>query len=326
MRIMCSLRVADAALVLLSILLVGCGLKNNDTIRAVSSDSVSVIFAGDVLLDRGVRRQIERRGVNYVFSSVRDSFCKADAVVVNLECPFSDVVSPVFKKFVFRADAEWASVLPWAGITHAALANNHSYDQGGYGLTFTDNVLRKSNVIPIGYGDSLVRVAPAVITSGKHRVAVFNSVFLRLECWNKDNDQQDICRLNAAGLADVIRDYKRSNPRDFVIAFVHWGVEFMPHSSLTQQAEAMCLVAGGADAVIGSHPHVVQNADSVYGVPVIYSLGNFVFDQRRAEGRKAQMAKVVVGDSVTVYLHDVEIQRCHPVPVGRWKKFMTRKY
>ena len=71
---------------------------------------LSILFTGDVLLDRGVRPIAERRGVAYLFDSVQTEFRQADAVVVNLECPLTDTISPVNKRYIFRADADWVSM------------------------------------------------------------------------------------------------------------------------------------------------------------------------------------------------------------------------
>ena len=59
----------------------------------------------------------EHRGISYLFEEVTPIFREADAVVVNLECPLTDTVSPVNKKYIFRADARWAKDLKEAGIT-----------------------------------------------------------------------------------------------------------------------------------------------------------------------------------------------------------------
>ena len=84
--------------------------------------SLTILFTGDVLLDRGVRRVAEHKGISYLFEEVTPVFREADAVVVNLECPLTDTISPVNKKYIFRADARWAKDLRKAGITHAAMA------------------------------------------------------------------------------------------------------------------------------------------------------------------------------------------------------------
>ena len=89
----------------------------------------TILFTGDILLDRGVRQVIERQGADRLFTQEMDSlFRSADIVVGNLECPATHIKSPVQKRFIFRAEPEWLKVLRKHGITHLNLANNHAID------------------------------------------------------------------------------------------------------------------------------------------------------------------------------------------------------
>ncbi|MDR0891080.1 MAG: CapA family protein, partial [Mediterranea sp.] len=120
--------------------------------RPPEETTLSILFTGDVLLDRGVRQQIESRGVDSLFSSVSPLFHAMDATVVNLECPLTAHHTPIQKRYIFRAEPVWAKALARAGITHAALANNHSMDQGRSGLADTYQCLSNAGITPIGYG------------------------------------------------------------------------------------------------------------------------------------------------------------------------------
>ena len=94
-----------------------------------SEECLSVAFTGDVLLDRGVRQQIQKKGIEHLFESVTPLFRSLDATVINLECPVTSVRSPLHKKYIFRAEPIWAEALAQAGITHATMANNHTRDE-----------------------------------------------------------------------------------------------------------------------------------------------------------------------------------------------------
>ena len=61
----------------------------------------------------------------------------------------------------------------------------------------------------------------------------------------------------------------------WIIAFVHWGKNYAPVTNKQRQAAA-AFAAAGYDLVIGAHPHVQQPVDVIEGMPVLYSLGNFV--------------------------------------------------
>ena len=124
-------------------------------VKSVSYTEFAIAFTGDVLLDRGVRQQIQRGGVEDLFASVAPLFHQMDATVINLECPVTSVRSPLHKKYIFHAEPRWMEELVKAGISHAALANNHTMDQGRSGLTDTYQHLLSAGITPIGYGSAL---------------------------------------------------------------------------------------------------------------------------------------------------------------------------
>ena len=93
--------------------------------------STTITFTGDILLDRGVRQVIERHGADHLFSRDVDSLLHISQIVVgNLECPATRIKAPVQKRFIFRAEPEWLSVLKKHSFSHLNLANNHAIDQG----------------------------------------------------------------------------------------------------------------------------------------------------------------------------------------------------
>ena len=128
--------------------------------------AVSILFTGDILLDRGVREVINHRGVDYLFTQEVDSlFASCDYVVANLECPATTIRQPDFKRYVFRAEPEWLDVLRAHGITHLNLANTHSIDQGRAGLVDTKRNIEAAGMIPFGAGENMAEAAePLIIT------------------------------------------------------------------------------------------------------------------------------------------------------------------
>lgn len=135
------------------------------------TDSVSVTITGDILLDRGVRKVIEQKGTDAVFSPFVDSvFQSSDIVIGNLECPATKIKEPSFKQFIFRAEPEWLFTLKQHGITHLNLANNHSVDQGRAGLVDTRENVVSAGMIPIGAGRTMEEAArPVLLTSSPGR-------------------------------------------------------------------------------------------------------------------------------------------------------------
>lgn len=281
---------------------------------------LSVLFTGDVLLDRGVRPIAERRGVAYLFDSVQAEFQKSDAVVVNLECPLTDTVSPVNKRYIFRANADWAEDLRKVGITHAALANNHTNDQGRRGLQATYQHLTEAGIVPLGYGSSYEEQSePVLITKGKVQVAVFNAVMMALENWHYIEEKPGVCQPSPEHLVQTIADYREQHPDTRIVTVLHWGVEFNSFPSMNQRLLAGRLAEAGVDAIIGHHPHVVQPVDTIGQTLVCYSLGNFVFDQHPPQTRQCMMVRLNIkaGTSITMDVIPAKIEGCRPIPTAK---------
>ncbi len=281
-----------------------------------SDESLSVCFTGDLLLDRGVQEQINIKGVNSLFKYVQPVFTQYDAVAVNLECPITNVSSPVHKKYVFRGDPAWLPALVEAGITHAAMANNHSYDQGRDAMTETRQLLTDAGIQVIGFGtDQTEACSPTIIRKGHTQVAIFNSVLLPLENWVYLDDKPGMCQATIDDLVKNIQAYKLTHPQCYAVALLHWGVEYALHPTEEQRRQARRLLDAGADAVVGHHPHVVQDVEQYHGKLIIYSLGNFVFDAHRPDAQQGLMAGLTFkNNGVFVNFHPIDIRQCTPIP------------
>lgn len=292
-----------------SVLLVSCSQQETR-----EQDSLTLVFTGDVLLDRGVRPYAEREGIPALFAGVDSVFRQADAVIINLECPLTDTATPINKHFVFRGEPQWAKGLRVAGITHAAMANNHTYDQGRQGLLSTYNHLKEAGIEPLGYGNSKSeRLEPVIIRKGAIEVALFNSVTLPLENWYDLDDRPGICQASASTLADAIRTFHAHHPTIKIIAVLHWGAEMQTSPTMQQRIDAQILLQAGADAIVGHHPHVVQPLINIYDKSVFYSLGNFVFDQSLPIAQQAAMAQITfMNDSIIAKSLPVRIVRNKP--------------
>lgn len=279
-----------------------------------SEEHLTIAFTGDVLLDRGVRHEIEKKGAEHLFASVAPLFRKADATVVNLECPVTAVQSPINKRYIFRAEPAWLEALKKSGITHAALANNHTMDQGRSGLIDTYHHLLTAGITPVGYGKNQQEsLRPILIEKGSIKVALFNSVTLPLENWVCLEDRPGICQQPIDKLGEAIKAFKKQHPDSYAVAILHWGIEYQSVPSISQRRGARLLLRSGADAIIGHHPHVIQQEEYIDGKPVFYSLGNFVFDQRKPETSKGEIVTLdFTARKCKANIHPVTIRACKP--------------
>ena len=151
--------------------------------QSETSAPFTIILTGDIMLDRGVRRVIERYGADHLFTAGVDSiFREAQVVVGNLECPATRIQAPVFKQFIFRAEPEWLEVLRRHGITHLNLANNHAIDQGREGLMDTRRNIIEAGMVPIGAGANMKEASqPVLLAFEPRKVWLVPSLRLALE-------------------------------------------------------------------------------------------------------------------------------------------------
>lgn len=256
---------------------------------------VEIVFGGDVMLDRGIRQQIEANGFQALVKGIEPELNHADYAVVNLECPATDIKAPLHKQFVFRAEPAYLQGLRDAGVTHCIMANNHAYDQGRPGLISTAENLGKANLVPIGYGQTQQDACmPVVIQHGGVKAAIFSSVTLRLESWMYLEKEPGMCQATVQQLTEAVAVYRKEHPNTFIIVTLHWGIEYQTAPSRTQQTQARDLIHAGADAIIGHHPHVVQTMEHINGKPVFYSLGNLIFDNRHPLAQEGILIKLAL--------------------------------
>lgn len=237
---------------------------------------VSVVFAGDIMLEGGADRAI-RRGRD-PFAGVANLFKNADLRLGNLECVVATVgsVEPE-KPNTFRVHPRGLTYLR-RHFDAVGLANNHSGDFGPKALTQMLGLLKQSGLGYYGGGHNLQEAhTPLVLERHGIRIA-----FLGYNEFQPRNFEADHDRAGIAWSEDeqVVRDIAQARhvwKADVVIPVMHWGWE--ESVANTRQRElARLMIDAGADAVIGGHPHRVQDTEQYKGKPIFYSLGNFVFD------------------------------------------------
>ena len=164
-------------------------------VQAQTSDTLSVVFTGDILLDRGVRKRIEYLGLrSLVGPKLQQVFKQSRFVVGNLECPATKIKRPVFKRFVFRGEPEWLSWLTNHGFTHLNLANNHSIDQGRDALIDTHVNIKQAGMTPFGAGENMLDASqPLLLATHPRPIYILASLRLPLENFAYLTDKPSVC-------------------------------------------------------------------------------------------------------------------------------------
>ena len=280
-----------------------------------SETHMDIVFTGDLLLDRGVRKAIEHNGIDHLFTPAVDSlFAEAQVVVANLECPATKVKAPVYKRFIFRAEPEWLPALQRHGITHLNLANNHSMDQGRNGLADTWQNIAKAGMTPVGAGPDMSHAAePVLLAERPRKVWLLTSVRLMLENFPYLEDRPCVSQEPMDSLLARVRSIKSRDTTAVVVVSLHWGEEHSMRPAPSQRLDAHRLIDAGADALVCHHTHTMQTVETYRGKPIYYSVGNFIFDQPKPMNSEACLVKLTVtADTVVAATIPIVISKCVP--------------
>ena len=243
-------------------------------------------FAGDVMFSDEYLKEYDQSGISAIADeNMLSHMQNADLFILNEEFPFSRRGEPMAdKQFTFRTDPKYVSILKELGTDIVTLANNHALDYGRTAFEDTLETLDQAGIQRIGGGYSISEAsAPAVCTVNGQRFAIFGATRVSPSAdWYAGESQSglfqtyDPAKLNAA-----IQEARKSC--DHVIVFVHWGIEKNETPEEYQRSLARGYIDAGADLVVGCHPHVLQGFEYYKGVPIIYSLGNYLFDNRTGQ-------------------------------------------
>jgi poly-gamma-glutamate synthesis protein (capsule biosynthesis protein) len=218
-----------------------------------------LVVVGDVMLSRMVGVTMSKRK-DYVFPfrKIMDEFSEADLVAINLESPIFEPCPLTQTGMKFCADKRIVEGLLELGVGMVGVANNHIRNYGDKGYEMTVEVLRRVG-IEISSEENLVIVEKDDVTYGFWAIDLVSS------------------RYTNKWLEEKVK--KMSEEVEVLVVMVHWGNEYKAIESENQRVWGRLMVDAGADLVVGHHPHVVQPIEVYKGVPIVYSLGNFVFDQ-----------------------------------------------
>ncbi|MCL2703456.1 MAG: AmmeMemoRadiSam system protein B [Defluviitaleaceae bacterium] len=269
----------------------------------------SIVFVGDILLDGSVRSRITREGLDSVLPvQGRGLFLDADIVMGNLEMPVSERGAPwPGKQWNFRGDPSFLSLLVDMNMNIVSLANNHTLDYGRDALLDTLEYLDGYGIKHVGAGRDLDEAKRwEILNIGNKTVAFLAaSRVLPWVNWYATRYQPGIfATYDPAELNSQITLAKQI--ADYVVVYVHWGVERSTVPENYQRTMARGYITSGADMVIGSHPHVLQGFEFYNGKLIAYSLGNFIFTD--AQKDTAALEILIDSDgSLSAKIHPFEI-------------------
>lgn len=248
----------------------------------------TVCFAGDINLDEA---WCTTQYLNQQENGIRDCISEelishmnqADVMCLNNEFTYSLGGAPLEgKAYTFRANPERVKILQELGVDIVKLANNHVYDYGSQALLDTFATLEAAEINYVGAGRNLQEAMEPVYIELDGKTVAFVAAS-RAEKYKMTpqatEDTPGILRCYDTTLfLETIAKAKEN--ADFVLAYVHWGTEYSYELEDVQLTTGKAYLDAGADVVIGAHSHCLQGMEYYNGKPIIYSLGNYWFNEK----------------------------------------------
>ena len=248
----------------------------------------TICFAGDINFDENwVTTQYMNTCENGIYDCISpelvDAMQQADIMWINNEFTYSDRGAPLDgKAYTFRANPNRVENLEKLGVDIVGLANNHVYDYGKDALIDTFTTLENAGIPYVGAGHNLDEASKPVYMNVEGKTVAFVAAS-RAEKFKMTPQATDtdpgILRCYDTALFD--EEIKEADANaDIVITLPHWGTEYSTKLEDVQTQTAREYIDAGADVVIGAHTHCLQGMEFYKDVPIVYSLGNYWFNEK----------------------------------------------
>ena len=244
-------------------------------------------FAGDICLaDNYIPMQhLAAIGSEDISDGIDPRFIEImkgmDQMWINNEFVYSRRGEPLpTKMWTFCGDPDNVSYLKDLGVDIVGLANNHTFDFGEVSFLDTLETLEKAEIPYVGAGRTMKEAgAPVYLEADGFKIAYVAASRAEYTIYTPEATDTEPGILWCYDYTRFLESIKKAAENaDYVIALPHWGVE---HSTVLEDEQiygAHACIDAGADAVIGAHPHILQGIEYYEGKPILYSLGNFWFD------------------------------------------------
>lgn len=244
---------------------------------AGSEEGLTVMWTGDTMLGDAASDVIAQRGIRWPLDGV-SHVLDADVVIVNAEAPITTRNEPFLpnKAYSYASDPTAAGALADAGVDVLGLANNHAMDQGPVGLADTMRWAEEAGLVTVGAGmDMREAERPLLIRSPIGTVGI---VAMAKGYGSRVTAGRERAGTIPLSTAAIRRGHRLAVAAgaDWVVGYVHWGENY-ERTLPEQRRQAARFAAAGYDLVVGHGPHVSHGAEVIDGMPVLHSIGNFVF-------------------------------------------------
>jgi poly-gamma-glutamate capsule biosynthesis protein CapA/YwtB (metallophosphatase superfamily) len=270
------------------------------------SNSVNIFICGDYAPQLRVNEFIQAKKYKKIFNDILSIIQEADFSITNLELPLIDEGTPIKKTGPnIKAPTDSINALKFAGFSLVTLANNHIMDYGLKGLSSTIKKCIEAGIDYTGAGTSLDEAKQIKYKVIKGLQIAFINVSEN-EWSTTSGNEAGANPLDEVGNYYQIKEAKLS--ASFVILIVHGGHENYGLPSPRMKKLYRYFINLGVDVVIGHHTHCFSGHEIYSGKLIVYSLGNFLFDNHNYRNNTSwnigcAITLIITGNRLDFKLH-----------------------
>lgn len=287
-------------------------------------EELSTIFVGGEIIPA---RAVDRLGLNtnnnytYLFDGVKQDIARADIAIAQLENPLLGDPAPCTGCVVFVSDEKVAGGLKQVGFDILAASGNHMGDGGQAGYKRTAELLTEQGILFTGMGKGeSEQLKPSIIEVSGRTIGMISADDVAYFYWSSSEETYGTNTFSSIdnGVTSInyqkvnkIKDIKAQYNIDYLIVYESWGIEYTNKANSHQVELAHALIDSGADLIVASHPHWVQNIEFYKDKPIFYALGNFIFDQTHTlPTRQSIVANLYYYEGVLKSVELIPLQVC----------------
>jgi len=275
--------------------------KNNFLNSKNLKENKIIIYAvGDIMLDRGVEYMVHKYGqgdYRFPFLRIIEQLKEADILFANLESQISDKGRKIGSINSFRAEPEAIEGLKFAGFDVLSVANNHSLDYGWEALSDSLKRIKSAGIKSLGAGSNEDEAfSLKIIEKNDTKIGFLTYCLIGSEKWRATKQTPGIAFITKNDISEIKKNIQEAKKKvDILIISSHLGIEYQKEPSDFQKYLYRSFIEAGADLVLGHHPHVIQSSVRYPPGWIVYSLGNFIFDQGFSEEtKKGTLLKIII--------------------------------
>lgn len=293
-----------------------------------TSDLAQLTFVGDIMFDRGAYYKSQHEGYDVFFNRTKELWQQSDIVMGNLESAVikhqNNYTKNVNKSINLAMDPKGVKSMKQAGFNLVGLANNHIGDFGRKGMRNTLKVLEKNKLNSVGVGENIdeaFNYAIYEVNGIKFGVMAVTDIVPKGTSATKEKSGAMTSQTSA--YLNLMRELAEKT--DYAIAYMHWGEEITQKISKRQRQLGHDIIDAGIDMIVGMHPHILEPIENYHGGLILYSVGNFVFEQEQSRTKDSVVANLRVDSAGEMSLELVPLRIQNGVPTLTRNPFFKKR-